>query len=307
MAIPEFLSHLQDCVNQSRRELHRLSWGQVCLDLSLQPELARLFLPALPPTVAGIGEGKVKAWCGWPQPHWPWSWRDYGPRSMVPAYCDGDTVTVHQVDEDLLSVVQGDQAFYWAPGGQTLPYYELGSPLRVAMAHLLARQGLWMVHAACLGLGGQGLLLAGKGGSGKSTLASLALQQSWQYLSEDYTLVEMQPRPVAHRLYLTLKLHPRDGGLKQVHFLAPDQVQPCLNLVALVLPQIDESRQRAALEPARPGEALLALAPSTIFQLPGLGQSSLGAMARLARSLPVYRLWLGRDRVSALQALEQLL
>jgi hypothetical protein len=47
--------------------------------------------------------------------------------------------------------------------------------------------------------------------------------------------------------------------------------------------------------PAGPAAGLAALAPSTIFQLPGSGRQSLRNIAELVQRVPCYSLRLGRD------------
>jgi hypothetical protein len=49
------------------------------------------------------------------------------------------------------------------------------------------------------------------------------------------------------------------------------------------------------LKPASPAAGLAALAPSTIFQLPGAGKEAFQAMGQLVRQVPCYQLNLGTD------------
>jgi hypothetical protein len=50
---------------------------------------------------------------------------------------------------------------------------------------LLDTRHLAMVHAACIGRGGQGVLLAGESGAGKSSLAYACTHRGWTYVSDD--------------------------------------------------------------------------------------------------------------------------
>ena len=68
--------------------------------------------------------------------------------------------------------------------------YEL---LEFAVYLLAARlQGLVPLHAACVGLGGQGILLVGPSGSGKSTLVLHCVLGGFDLLAEDSVLVRPQ-------------------------------------------------------------------------------------------------------------------
>ena len=65
-------------------------------------------------------------------------------------------------------------------------------------------------------------------------------------------------------------------------------------LRALVVPKIVSSRETTARR-ASAAEVMLALAPTTMLQLPGNGAATFEALAALARSLPGWVVELGRD------------
>jgi hypothetical protein len=65
-------------------------------------------------------------------------------------------------------------------------------------------------------------------------------------------------------------------------------------IVATLLPEVALS-EHTIIEPCGSGEVIRALAPTTLFQLPGLRQESFGKMANFARKIPGYRLKLGKD------------
>jgi hypothetical protein len=178
----------------------------------------------------------------------------------------------------------------------------------------MADHGRQLVHAAALGTTSSGLLLAGQGGSGKSSTALACLGSALRYAGDDYCLVSFEPEPRAHSLYGSAKLHADQAGrfpgltpalvnadklssekaLFMVHRQFPQHIQESFPVVAVVVPVIAGAR-RAWVEPSSPGSALLALAPSTILQLPGAGRGALATLARLVQRLPCYRLHLGGD------------
>lgn len=49
-----------------------------------------------------------------------------------------------------------------------------------------------LVHGACLGLNGHGLLMCARGNRGKSTLAITALLKGFEYVSEDYLILQSE-------------------------------------------------------------------------------------------------------------------
>jgi hypothetical protein len=71
------------------------------------------------------------------------------------------------------------------------PYHLRYELLEFAVYMLAARvQQLVPLHAACVGVGGKGVLLLGPSGAGKSTLALQCLLQGFEFLAEDSVLVK---------------------------------------------------------------------------------------------------------------------
>jgi hypothetical protein len=70
------------------------------------------------------------------------------------------------------------------------PYHTRYELIEFAVFTLAQRvQGLVSLHAACVGLGGRGVLLMGPSGAGKSTVALQCLLQGLDFLSEDAVFV----------------------------------------------------------------------------------------------------------------------
>ena len=74
----------------------------------------------------------------------------------------------------------------------------------------------------------------------------------------------------------------------------PLQLVQQFPLRAVLVPRISGLPKTTARR-VSPIAALAALAPSTIFQLPGTASSDLAAMAQLVRQVPTYALDLGTD------------
>ena len=184
--------------------------------------------------------------------------------------------------------------------------------------HELFRQlDLYPLHAACVARRDRGLLLLGPSGRGKSTLAADLVGRGFDFLSDDRCFVrETEERTVeALAFYEPFKLfasnvsHLRalrgadrlsaDEASKQsfdirAHY--PERRQLRSRIAGLVFPQWSPE-ETSRLEPVAPGQALLELLPLTMVCFePTSAKQQFDALGRLVASLPIVRLYLGRDR-----------
>ncbi|WP_211234558.1 hypothetical protein [Solimonas soli] len=194
------------------------------------------------------------------------------------------------------------------------PPWETGAPLRAFLHWYYAALGMRLTHAGTLGHGGRGVLLAGAGGAGKSGTVAAGLVEGLDSVGDDYVLVQLRPQPRAHRLFDTLKqdpagfarlrlarVLPQPGPLNwqgkhefRIGDLARRAPVDHLALTALLLPRIGGGA-RTTISPAPASEAMLALAPSAINQMPGDRLAGFRFFGALTRSLPCFRLTLGHD------------
>lgn len=224
-----------------------------------------------------------------------------------------------QPAERSLSVLADQcEGFHWVPDAEAIPYYDRAAPLRVILHWLLAERGVQQVHSAAVGTTDGAALIVGRGGSGKSTSALAAMLAGLRFVGDDYVAVEAGAPPMVHSLYNSAKLdgdHVRRipeiaAALENPSRLAdekavvlvqrhwPERVATSMPLRMILVPSIggQETRlqpQETRLQPIATGEAMRALAPSTIIQLPGAHAGAMARMAVLVRSLPAYRLMLG--------------
>ncbi len=272
---------------------------------------------------------KVVVWdgetSGTDAPSPDWCDADHLARGEMPRLSSHDVRCAYNIDSKVLSVLDGrsNTAFQCVRGFSTLPQYEHGAPLRDILAWWLAGRGLQLIHAAAVGNERGGVLLAGRGGSGKSTTAAACIRAGMHYVSDDYCLAANEAEgPVAYSLYSSMKLAAEevdrlglqssvanpDSG-KHLVFVGerePDSIRARIPLRALLLPRVVPGGH-TRLEPVSAARALRALAPSSIFQVPGAGASALSAMAAIVRSLPAYSLELGPDRAAAPDSVSTLL
>lgn len=215
---------------------------------------------------------------------------------------------------------------YCAADLSALPFWEAAAPYRNLFHWWANGFGAQLTHAAAVGVDGQGVLLAGRGGSGKSTTTLACLDAGLTTAGDDYILLELAPRPVAHCLYSAVKAHgaflksalpawaAREalvvGPERKVVVQLDECAFPCLTssleIQAILAPAIS-TRPQAELEPLSSAEITRILAPSTLLQLPGARGESLHLLARCAARLPGYRLWLSPDLASAPERIRTLL
>lgn len=259
-------------------------------------------------------------------PPFPWTLPAHLRRGELPGATSARIGATLQPQDRCLCLVDRAErrALWWAADAAGLPVHQQGSPLRDLLHAWLADAGLTFTHAAAVGRDGRCVLLPGRSGSGKSTTALAALAAGFELVGDDYVVVDAEAR-TAHALYSFGKLT-RDG-LARLPALAPDVVvAPRGDEKALVdLRPRHASRLPASLPiagvvvprltgvgPTRvcrgtAGAALAALAPSTVFQLPGGGGRELAALAGLVRSLPVWELHAGTALDGVVAALDEIL
>lgn len=259
-------------------------------------------------------------------------WPDHtGPRGELLHLHGGSTLAFYTPGPDHLSIVdlESNLGFFWKRDLSPLPYYEAGSPLRTLLHAWMREQGVQFVHGAAVGCESGGVLMAGKGGSGKSISALACLHSDLRYAGDDYCLVS---RPEGeefrlHSLYNTAKLvgdcdlarfndlashvwNPqRAAGDKVTIFLGESFRQRLISqfpLRAILVPVICGG-ENSVIEPCARAEALMALGPSTLAQLPASGRKDLDSIARLVGSLPCFRMNLGTDLSQIAPAISGLL
>lgn len=90
----------------------------------------------------------------------------------------------------ILSPREGTGLVMVSPSMMRYPYHVRYELIEFAVFTLAARvQRLVSLHAACVGIGGRGLLLMGASGAGKSTVALHCLLNGFDFLSEDSVFV----------------------------------------------------------------------------------------------------------------------
>ncbi len=257
----------------------------------------------------------------------PWSDDDLGPRGLLRGPAGSGIVVVQEGSARVTLVDEAVRSIrYRVPSTDMLPWWERAAPMRTALFWALAGNGRHLVHAGAVGDERGGILLVGAGGSGKTTMALAALIAGLRYVSDDYVLVTTDSGPRALNVFATAKLdeghlerfpelavqarriglgEPDEKFVLDVPSACPGALTAALELRAVAVPRITGGT--TALRPTSAGEALLALAPSTIMQLPYDGGAVLAPLGRLLRSLPSFAIDVGDDRDGLAGALDEAL
>jgi hypothetical protein len=190
-------------------------------------------------------------------------------------------------------------------------------------------RGISVVHAGLVGREARGILVGGPGDAGKSTTALACVCAGFAFLSDDHIgLQQLEDGSfLGHSLFSSTRLasaqlerfpllrpHAMPSDLsaepKSLVFLSqvlPERLARSMPVCAIALPKIVDAPY-CRLTPASRGEALRALAPSTLLQMaPRPGPEGLQLLARLVKCVPGYWLELGRDMAGIPQLLDEVL
>lgn len=279
----------------------RVVFAGEAMHRALMPALAHARCSALEPVATVLAYDCLFSRVA--PPVLPWRAEDVGSRGEI-ALDDPDLRAALFVPSGCLSTYDARRRMgvFAVPAASSLPAYERAAPLRTLLHWILSDHGCHLVHAAAVGAGRGAALLAGRGGSGKSTSALLCARAGMQFLGDDYVGIGTGE---VHSLFATAKVDERAAAMlpglslevrpagDEKGFAVVSDVARSLPVRVILLPRVSEGK--SAVAGASRAEALRALAPTTLFQLPGKGTQAFAALAELARSTPALHLTLGRD------------
>ena len=201
-------------------------------------------------------------------------------------------------------------------GRSSLFVDERARPFHRLLSIWLDDRDIQFLHAALSVVEDRGLLFVGRGGSGKSTSSVTCFLAGFSFLSDDMMALGKaeEGHLVGHSLYATCLLAPDhisrfpslariarrpnlDIEVKSVVYLADHQsarFATDTRIAAVILPKVVD-RPETTYRRAKPMEAMLALAPTSIMIQPGAAPSSLNKLSELVTSVPAYWLELGHD------------
>lgn len=204
--------------------------------------------------------------------------------------------------------------YFWTQDARQLPDWAAGAPFRTTLHWFLNESNIHLMHGAVVGHNNQSVLITAKSGSGKSTTALSCVLSGMDYLADDYVAIGLNDDHVtAISLYNSAKVTREGLGLfpelqsgvwnpnfgdneKAILFMSqlfPDQVTRELPLSAILIPRITGGE--TTLVPASKIEALVAIAPTTLLQLPFAETNKISAFKEIIQRVPCYYLNLGSD------------
>ncbi len=247
----------------------------------------------------------------------PWEDEAFMPKGAIKGFSNDTIKTVFQADRNALSLLdlKNNIAVYWVQDAEAVPYFETGAPLLGILPQWLLMNGYIFIHGAAVGIENYGVLIVGSGGSGKSTTVLRCLKkESFKYVADDYCLVEMNNNLKVHSIYNSAKV---DSELidefsflkntlynserlkkeKALFILFPsfrNRLAKFLYVKAILIPCISGEKVTKIIS-ASTSDALKALAPSTVLQIPGFGKDSFLKISNLVKKVPAYFLKLGTN------------
>lgn len=257
-----------------------------------------------------------------------WQSADYSPRGEVFSYSNDQIDTIYNFHTGALNLINAEKntAIFWAKDYRCLPWWISGSPLQRIINCWMMRREKQLTHAAAIGTAQAGILLAGKSGSGKSTTSLACLAAGLKYVSEDYCLISSTKNPSAYSVYNSAKLtadtlerfpelqsktaNPQRGPNEKAFLfqqqLYPEKLLAQFPIRAVLLPKITNNTS-PRLKPASIIDGLLALAPSTLFQLSNCGSATLKCFRSLLTQVPCYHLELCNNLPAVAHLITQLI
>ena len=255
-----------------------------------------------------------------------WSDDEVGPLGWAPWPEDADTngtITISKNDRFILtqrpsSVMLLDRCesriVGCLRGRDRIFQDERARPFHRLLSIWLNDRDIQFIHSGLVARGSEGLLLAGKSGSGKTSASIACYLGGLTFLSDDYVALQaLDERTfVGHSLYATCLIdrierfpslvpfaHTPNYDFETKHSIyltdhPGGSFASDIRLAAIILPNV-VNKPHTTYRPAKPMEAMLSLAPSSIWILPGAAGLSLEKLSGLVTTVPSFWIELGWD------------
>lgn len=209
---------------------------------------------------------------------------------------------------------QTKTGYFWTYNASDLPDWVVGAPFRTIFHWFLSEKQTHLIHGAVVGEKDKSVLLTARSGSGKSTTSLSCLLSGMDYLADDYVAIRVNREAlVAHSLYHSAKITQDTIGFfpefqqsirnknflekeKAVIFVAdvfPRQVKLTASVDAVLIPRITNGKTR--IVPASKMDGMLAMAPTSLLQLPMAEKAKIGICKSILAVTDCYFLELGSE------------
>ena len=216
----------------------------------------------------------------------------------------------------------------WVETVDRLSLLDQGRPLYAPLLLWLRDRKVDAVHAGLVARNGRGILVAGESGSGKTTTVLSCLLDGFEFVSDDYVGLEAKGDHtyLGHGLHSSTHIHPddlwrfprlapraihghrpdEDKVLIRLSEVCPEQLRASASIDVLVLPRVT-GRRRLELRPATKSQALLRLAPTSLWMVRHARGAGLPSLAGVVERTPCYWLDLAGDVAAIAPRLRELL
>jgi serine kinase of HPr protein (carbohydrate metabolism regulator) len=216
--------------------------------------------------------------------------------------------------------------------------YERAKPLSRLILEWSNDQGIQVIHAGLVSRHGKGVLFVARSGSGKSTASLACLCSGFDFAGDDFVGLQRlrDGSFIGHSLYNSVFLETEHlarfpelepfaipGGsheekaaviLSQVF---PERLRTHISIQAVVLPRVADG-QESLFGGIPKSQALLAMAPSSLIEIPSRGMESLieipsrgmegfERLAQLVEQVPTFEMRLGRDLKTIPECVDKLI
>jgi len=114
-----------------------------------------------------------------------------------------------EYDNGVLRLWDGNEHFFAFERADDETLLRSGHIFAKSLFRIVNTPSTSLVHGACVGVDGKGALICAKGGKGKSTLSVTALLKGFDYVSDDYLILEKKDREIlSYPLYSIITLSP---------------------------------------------------------------------------------------------------
>jgi hypothetical protein len=237
------------------------------------------------------------------EPAYPWDHGDIGAGGLVDGSDPGGILAVHETGSGVVTLFDAGRQALLYRAARGLPWWERAAPMRIALYWALGGEGRHLLHAGAVGDERGAVLLAGSTGSGKTTVAVAAAEHGFGYLGDDHVVLDTTASPArVHAVYNTASVRTTAEQPEKTVVDMTGRGGQSWPVRAIVVPRIGGGRTR--VRPLGGAKALLALAPTTVLQMPFDDGAAFASLASLARGVPCLAMDVGKDTRAVARAVE---